>query len=209
MKKITYCILLILFLMRISYAGIGENFVPAGFSITGNGSFSYSQPELKRDEYTLHCSLSPSFGLMTVKNLELGFSVGYRFFYFKHDNDWETNYNTISLGTSLQYFFVKNPDKNKGVVNSLGIQLSGYLDIDRYHNWPESFKDENNLGFSVSPFYSVYFFITERIAPYLSVRPTLGTSYIENDELSFDIYLFFGISFHFPRKMRVTHKLKE
>lgn len=210
MKKLILSTLYSLLLMNFTYAGIGENFEPAGIRIAGGGSFSFSLPELKNtDEYYLSASLSPSFGIMTIRNLELGIGVGYHFFHSKHDNDWETNFNTISLGTSLQYFFVKNPENSKGIVNSLGIQLSGYLYIDRYHNWPESQKDENNLGFSVSPFYSLYFFVTERIAHYLSVRPTLGTSYRDYDELSFNVYFVFGISFHFPRKMRVTHKLKD
>ena len=206
MKKITYCIFLFLLLIRISYAGIGENFEPAGIQIAGDAIFSYYRFDIKENDYVLRVSIHPKIGIMVIRNLEVGFNLGYNFNYVHDNNFYEDPYyivNGISFGTFLTYFFVKKPDSNKGIVHSIGINLRGSYSF---------FSDgDNTYGFSISPEYTMYFFLTKRIAPYLAFSPTFyfDNINVNGSKISLSIPLIFGISFHFPRKMRVTHKLKE
>lgn len=203
-KSAIFIALLCVSLIKFSHAGIGENFEPAGIRIAGDAIFSYYQLDIKESDYILGGSLYPSFGIMTIRNLEVGFGLGYNFTYH-HDNDFYDDphffVNGISFGTFLTYSFVKNPDANKGVVNTLGIDLIGLYNI--YSD------DDNTYGVSIGPEYTMHFFVTERIAPYWTLRPSLMIFNIKDITLSINIPIMVGISFHFPRKMRVTHKLKD
>ena len=203
-KSIFFITLLCVSLFKFSHAGIGENFEPAGIRIAGSAIFSYFQVDIKESDYIIGGSLYPSFGIMTIRNLEVGFGLGYNFSYH-HDNDFYDDphsfVNGISFGTYLTYSFVKNPDARKGIVNTLGIDLVGLCNI--YSG------DDNTYGFSIGPEYTMHFFVTERIAPYWTLRPTFMILDINDIIVSINIPIMVGISFHFPREMRVTHPIKK
>lgn len=197
MKKFIFCTFL--FLPLISNAGIGENFEPAGISLGGSGIFTFTSFDAKEGDYRLMASILPTLGIMTVRNLEANMFLGYAFNY--HKSNSKRLYNMILGGAGLKYFFVKNPDLNQGIVSSLGIMIDGHFFI---HS-----DNENTYGFTISPGYNMYFFVTERIAPYWGLHPSFGIWDVQEPALYVNLNVSFGISFHFPRKMRVTHKLKK
>ena len=197
-KPILFIALLCALLIKFSHAGIGENFEPAGIQIAGSGSFAFTSFDIEKSEYMLGGSLYPTFGIMTIRNLDVSFIVGYGFDY---DSEFDIYSNNINCGLGLKYYFVKNPDENRGLVNSLGFFLTGLFNFKT--------DDDNYYGFSAMPVYTMYLFITERIAPYWGLYPSIGILDVNNPSLYMNLNVSFGISFHFPRKMRVTHPIKE
>ena len=94
---------------------------------------------------------------------------------------------------ALDYFMVNNPGASTGLVPSVGVSLG--LVYDTYEN----------LFTELSPRIRAYYFITERIAPYLMIQPTLwfptwaGEDFdIEYTQLTVRAYI--GFSFHIPSK---------
>ncbi len=204
MKKMISCALLFLSLAQFIFAGIGENFEPAGIAFRGSAGFSYMQFDVKENDYIINASLRPILGIMTVRNLEVSFLVGYTFSYFHYEffaDDPVRYMNGVSFGADMNYYFVKNPEASKGIVHSLGFNLSGVFNF---------YKDSDNAyGIICGPDYRMSFFVTERIAPYWKFNPSFGVMDVSDPSFYINMHLYCGVSFYFPRKMRVTHKNKQ
>ncbi len=164
----------------VTFAGIGENFEKGGMWFGGGGWFSLR--DLGEDnEATFSITLDQSFYL--VDNFSFGFYESYHHFY-------DINY--LSLGLSLGYTFLKDGELSQGPAHTLSLGSGFSIDL----------GDADNKYLTVSPKYKFEYFVTERIAPYISAGPAF--SFDLNETVTTDLDLNVGLALHFPTKMRVN-----
>ena len=198
------------------FAGIGENFEKGGIAFSGSTYFSYDPYQLFNDEneqYSLNFGISPGIFLYIFNNIAFSISPSFSFNHYHQDDDNYINRIKCGIMSGFSYYFVRNPDAKTGFVPSLGLNIGISVLPSVFGKEEGNELDDNSFIFNLAlnPTFTAYFFITERVAPYIQVIPYTTLRLIEKDysgatvhssfEEKIRLSLFFsiGFSWHRPR----------
>jgi hypothetical protein len=186
-------LLAVAFVGGAAFADVGENFEARALALGGSvnlsldfGNFS----NLGLDYYFLGVSPALSFFPIEKTSLNLLPSLYVWGYPAGDDVNWE-----VSLGFGSTYFFVLDPDAYTGLVPWVGVSARiGYS------------GSQESIFASLEPSAGLYYFLTDRIAPYLDLSlVSLGIS-PGGDSLVYVALrpsLAVGMSYHLPNPERV------
>ncbi len=185
------CILLVPF---VSYASIGENFLAAGSYLSGSAGIemdfgSFEAPELSFYEVWV----SPSIGFFPVNNLSLSVGASLDLWDYPLDLLYTMRW-TIIGAVNLTRYFVSQPDASAGLVPA--VSLGTNIGYNAYYG---------SVWINLFPGMSLYYFISERVAPYVSLSG-IGVGLGLVPSVSFYTWLnprlTVGVSWFIPSKDR-------
>lgn len=218
MKKCALFFLCALFLCGFVsplWAGIGDNFQASSLILGGSMSFKMDKENLDvdTDDFQLF-QLNPSFGLFVADGLSVFFYPSARYTrgdgaYYSYSTDY---YKSMQYGVSLglsYYMPLTSPSSLFGPVLSLGAGLgmrisSGTQALNEGEKllWDDPYKYIDLAGYI-----DYYFFLTERVAPYLEVVPGYTMRLGENPVKYFEVTASVGIAFFLPsRQMSLSRR---
>lgn len=220
MNKLLKTIVLIFFFIvipYISFTGIGENFEKGGIAFSGSAYFSYDPYQIFNDEneqYSLYFGISPSIYLYIFNNIAFSISPSFSINHYHIDDDNSTSRINCGIMTGFSYYFVRNPDAKTGFVPSLGFNIGISVLPSAFGKDEGNKVDDNSFIFNLAmdPTFTAYFFITERVAPYIRVTPYVTLRLIEKDffgtnvnssfkdKIRCKLFISIGFSWHRPRK---------
>lgn len=219
---VIFSLILLLFTSLLCYPDLGENFEAGGITFGGGIFFLYNPGKLFDPEnkfVVIDIDARPDMSIFIFKNQTIRFAVNFHY-RFQH-NSPSDYYNQFHFGciAGYEYFFVNNPEADKGFVRSIGFRcgisfLPGRLGRQKSLTINEPF----NIYINAGPSFSAYYFINDRVAPFIDVSPFLNfpvyssrdTSEIPYfNRVSFQQYLYIGISVHFPRNSIVLIPIGE
>jgi hypothetical protein len=155
---------LLLIIPCLAFANIGENFAPAGTYLSGSAGITTDFGSLDDIELSYwEFWIEPTFGFFPANNLSIGLSPSFYLWNYPAtylDPRWQ-----VSGGLNLSYYFVAEPDASTGLVPAIG--LNWRIFYDRYYE---------EIWTNLTPDVRLYYFITDRIAPYLSLSG-IGVGY--------------------------------
>jgi hypothetical protein len=204
------CVLLLCGFISPLWAGIGDNFQASSLILGGSMSFKMDKENLDvdTDDFQLF-QLNPSFGLFVADGLSVFFYPSVR--YQRGDGDYYTfstgydYYKTMQYGVSLglnYYIPLTAPSSPFGPVLSLGAGLgmrisSGTQALNEGEKliWDDPYK-----YIDLSGYIDYYFFLTERVAPYLEVVPGYTMMLGETPVKYFEVTAKVGIAFFLPSR---------
>jgi hypothetical protein len=104
------------------------------------------------------------------------------------------------LSVGARWYFGYPRTATKGVAHSIGFSTAGYLGF--------SGEDRPDFSFDLLPEYTFYFFLTERIAPNLTIEPAFRVYKYPHliHEWRIGIYINFGFAYFLPTKDQVLIK---
>lgn len=201
--------LAISFLAASAYAGIGENFEKASVGLSGSGEIFLDLDEFMspaNDDLYTTLRLDPTVWFYPWDRLAWSLSPRLRFENNIVDSAPET-WLMFGASTALRYNLVMDPDASSGpsLAFSLGVGADVWRFLGDQSVW---------LYYYLDPTIILYYFVTERIAPFLSLDPVLLAGYWTNDsagaplvvalrdQLELTLSVRIGISFHFPYRDR-------
>jgi len=180
-------VLFVAIICQFSFASIGENFQKAGLEILGHGNLYW--PNFNASNFS--ASVAGGLEFFLIDNFSAYFSVGYGL----------TNYGTpvhdISGDLGAAYYFVPNPQNSVGPVHELSLGISNVFTFD---------ESSNAYSLYLTPRYSFLYFLTDHIAPEVSVSPSFLLSNGKDAFGSLSVY--FGFRFFLPNKDKVLIPLK-
>ena len=199
-KKIMVVFLFLLILSGFAFADLQDNFSAAGYSFWGAIHFGLDAGNIFTENNKMNrldLSLYPGMDFLLINNLAIWAGPD---FYYSMDFGNNSNYWYFGFASGFNYYFVADPKAKTGIVPSIGLGLgAGY---NSYSNI------DTNLILGIK----AYYFITETIAPYISIRPELsipiykGEGFTtDNIRFSFDISI--GISLWNSAGSKVLIKL--
>lgn len=178
MKKFLIVFLAII-LSSFAFAdSIGENFDAGGVQIGGSGYYYETS-----DSYWAF-NLNPTVTFYFLDNLY------YRTGLDIYLNDYEDNYLDLSLGAG--YTFVFSPSATRGSVLAAG--FNSYMALPFW---------ENDMTYILTPYLEFLYFLTPRIAPYVTLNLIRLNLISDYDLVSTYLKVSFGISFYMPVKDKV------
>ena len=179
------------------HADIGENFAKGGIGLSGSVSFFnnfyyFADSADERNFWSL--GVSPAVDYYVANRVSLTMSP---WFYYESFTDGPEDYDrALSFGMSVggDYAFVRNHSAQKGVVFALGATLGvgfypGVDDLEAGVEIPDNSR-QTELRLALTP--RVFFFVNDRVAPYIGLRPQLGYLLLYRDSSGVEIDLTSG-----------------
>ena len=160
---------------------IGENYEGGG-TVFGGSGYIY----LSLDGYW-SVSVNPWADFLLADGVAVGLGLDT---YMNSNGQWGD-----SLHPSVSFVFGYDPDATSGPAHRVGLRsgfgLGGttFSDVSFDFGW-------------IEPYYTFYYFVTPRIAPYLQLQ-ALTVGFVGGITLDIYVRLGFGMAFHMPNKDRV------
>jgi hypothetical protein len=149
------CALLVPF---VSQADIGENFSAAGATLGGTVAFDVRFGSIENPVLSYyHVGASPWLGFFLVDNLSLSIGASFEMWDYPTDPLYMLRW-TAGGSASLTRYFVGTPEASTGLVSSISVGTS--IGYDGYYE---------NAWVNLYPGVAVYYFISQRVAPYVSL----------------------------------------
>jgi hypothetical protein len=177
--KVRFVFLLFL-VPSVSFASVGENFEKAGYQLFADG---YFYTRFSGGDFT--ASLNGGAGFILVDRFEPYANIGY----FISRSYGLTQGLNLTIGAS--YYFVPSPNANTGFVHSISLSLHNNL----------FFNPGANYELGIAPKYQLLYFITERIAPTISIVPRFRI--IPWGQADAYLSIYFGFSLFLKSKEKV------
>ena len=178
--------LILVFLLALSgfvvcADNIGENYEGGGIVLGGSGYVYLS----------LHgywsVSVDPWVDFLLADGITAGLGLDT---YMNSNGEWGD-----SLHPSVSFAFGYDPDATSGPAHRVGLRSGVGLG-------GTSFSDVFfDIGW-IEPYYTFYYFVTPRIAPYVQLR-AVTVDFVGGIALDTYVWLGFGVAFHVPNKDRV------
>jgi hypothetical protein len=205
-----------------AFAQIGENFEPAGISLWGGGSLYFNvgyflDPDF--EDFYWSFEVSPGFDLLFVKNLSFYVNPWVSFAsdkYYDSGIPGTVVDKTLQFGLSggLTYYLVRDPQASVGLVPAVGGGVGVWLDPDATDTLDgmDLTSDGLEVGAYLELVGRVYWFLNERLAPYVGVTPRAYYEIYYRDwdgtvwdgpfreRLMLDVSVAFGVSYWIPNK---------
>ena len=199
------------------HADIGEDFAKGGIGFSGGGSvfLDFGQLLNSADTYfRWSLTLEPSVDYYVADRLSLFLAPW--FTYDSETLDADNVDNTVTYGAEagLSYAFVSRPDAQRGLVPAIGVGLAAAVYPGGWGKFLGSDYDNQSLNLYLLlgvPF-RLFFFLNDRVAPYVGLRPRVwylvsardssGTTLSppSQERLYVDLSVTLGVSFHVPTR---------
>jgi len=161
--------------------------------------------EANEGEYNMFLDATGSIGLFVMDKLSLQFMPG--LFYWRKSDDNGDDINNIldlSLGIGCDYYFTGSSP----MVFSAGLDtgLTIVPGVDGKNNGADNPDDSLALIFSIKPNATAYYFVSERLAPYVSLNTEFYNYNIikNNDGSSYDYDPGKGFMDYWKMQLNVT-----
>jgi len=177
-KKFLVSTVLLALALPVLHADIGENFAKGGIALSGSISFFndfYYFLDDTEDRGHWSLEVTPELEYFAADRVSVWLSPWLSYESMKYDANNINN--SLGWGISLggRYAFVRDPTAQKGMVFSLGasLGLAFYPSVDDLiagvttpgNSW-------TNLQLTFLP--RLYFFVNDRLAPFIGITPRLG-----------------------------------
>ncbi|GEM_PF-4322100 len=192
-KKLAIMFFLFIVLTGFVFADLGDNFKAAGYRFLGGLSFYLDGGNIFAENNQLNyfsMNLYPEVGFLLIDKLAIW--VQPNFYFEKHFSD-NSNYWSAGFNTGFSYYFLQDPKAKSGLVPAFSFSLS------------PSCNSNSDIYFVLHPGVRAFYFITETIAPYVSIAPSFfipiyeGTGF-DTDNISMSFRTHIGISYWIPNK---------
>ena len=198
-KKLTVVFLFLLILSGFAFADLGDNFSAAGYSFWGAIHFNLDAGNIFAENNKMNrlsLSLYPGMDFLLIDNLAIWAGPD---FYYDMNFGNNSNYWYFGFSSGFNYYFVTDPKAKAGMVPSVGLGLGAGYDSD------------SDIDISLTPMIKAYYFITETIAPYISIYPRLSVPIYQGigfttDNIRVSLYISIGMSFWNSTRAKVLIK---
>ncbi len=207
-----------------AFADIGENFERGGIGFGGAAAFyydfSYFLDSTNQYRYW-YLDVYPRITFLLVDNLALQLEPS--FYYRIQHNDKANIYRRMFFGLSgsVTYYLVPDPRAMQGLVPAFGLGLGVTIEpgVDDLVGGATQVNNYLYTDATVGPRFALYYFLTDRFSPYVSVQPTLyytlsaqvsgaplGLTAAQRALLRLNAYV--GFTYHVPNKDYAVVKIE-
>jgi hypothetical protein len=179
-KQLTVVVLALVLVLSlpIVYADIGENFAKGGVALSGSVSFYnnfYRVTDSTEERNFWSLDVSPGLDYYVADRVAVGVSPWLSYSSFTNGSDIKIKDLSFGFSAGGYYAFVPDPAAQKGLVVTLGgaVGLSffpGVADLAAGVEVPDD-SMETDLLLYLTP--RLYFFLNDRLAPYVGLTPRL------------------------------------
>lgn len=199
------------------FAGIGENFEKGGIAFGGDLSFQYSPASINEDwfkSYIIALNIRPDFHFFIIDNISFALYPNLGFSHGTYDDYLSSTRMGYGLYSGFSYYYVPDPEAEKGFVMSLGFNIGIDFDqgLTRKANGERLENKSLFILFDFVPSVNFYYFLTERVALRIGINPSLFIMLYARGEngdvwdtpleerMDFHLFIRFGFSWHRPPK---------
>jgi len=213
-------LLLLIVLPGLAFADIGENFAQSSVYVGGSGNMYWDLEYIFDSTWEgryFRLGLFPEIGVFVQDDIATSFVVGMEFENDRTDANNQGRDLDATVQAYLDYYSVMDPMAEIGVVPSFGAGIAFWYDFSMNDLvGGTDVKDSSSLTASLILSGKVNYFVTDRAAVYLDLRPSIDfllsakdgagnkIDFDFGDEITVDVGLYFGVSYFIPSSKRVA-----